>query len=154
MADRIVVMQGGHIEQVGRPLEVYDRPANTFVAGFIGSPAMNMLDAVIRHEGGAVVAETGGVRLPLDGAALEDGRNVILGIRPEHLLMAQDGLSGEIAVVEPTGSETHVIVRTGGRELTALVRERQEFAPGQPVHLRPAAGMVHVFDGQTRARVS
>jgi multiple sugar transport system ATP-binding protein len=152
MADKIVVMQSGRIEQAGAPLDLYDRPANTFVAGFIGSPAMNMLPG--RIEGGA--AEVMGARLPLpDDADAHEGREVTYGIRPEHLTLAQGGagLTGTIAVVEPTGSETHVIVRVGDREVVALFRERHGFAPGQTITLMPAAGKAHLFDKGTGARI-
>jgi multiple sugar transport system ATP-binding protein len=154
MADRIVVMQGGHIEQIGAPLEVYDRPANIFVAGFIGSPAMNMLEAVVRHDGGAVWADVAGTRLPLDTGP-EDGRPVTLGLRPEHLQPADEGLPGRIAVVEPTGAETYVVVRldAGGREVTAVVRDRRPLRPGEPIRLRAERGMAHLFDRTTGRRL-
>jgi multiple sugar transport system ATP-binding protein len=152
MADKIVVMQGGHIEQVGSPLEVYDRPANTFVAGFIGSPAMNLLDAVIRHEDGRVYAEVEGAFLPLD-ADLENGRIVIVGLRPEHLQPAEDGISGRIAVVEPTGAETYLIVRVGMGEVTAVLRDRRHVRPGQEIRLHAEPGMMHVFDRATGRRL-
>jgi multiple sugar transport system ATP-binding protein len=152
MADKIVVMQGGNIEQVGSPLEVYDRPANTFVAGFIGSPAMNLLDAVIRHEGGRVFAEVEGTLLPLD-ADLENGRIVTVGLRPEHLQPAGDGIAGQIAVVEPTGAETYLIVRVGIREVTAVLRDRRDVRPGQEIRLQAEPGMMHVFDRATGRRL-
>jgi multiple sugar transport system ATP-binding protein len=152
MADKIVVMQGGHIEQVGSPLEVYDRPVNTFVAGFIGSPSMNMLDAVVRHDGGAVFAEVAGTRLPLE-QPLEDGREVTVGLRPEHLQPADEGLPGQIAVVEPTGAETYLIVRVGTKEVTAVLRDRRAMRPGQEIRLRAEPGMVHVFDKATGQRL-
>jgi multiple sugar transport system ATP-binding protein len=152
MADKIVVMQGGNIEQIGSPLEVYDRPLNTFVAGFIGSPAMNMLEAVVRHDGGAVYAEVAGTRLALD-AGLEDGRAVTIGLRPEHLQPADDGLPGQIAVVEPTGAETYLVVRVGAREVTAVLRDRRAMRPGQDIRLRAEPGMVHVFDTATGRRL-
>jgi len=152
MADKIVVMQGGHIEQVGSPLEVYDRPVNTFVAGFIGSPSMNMLDAVVRHDGAAVFAEVAGTRLPLE-QPLEDGREVTVGLRPEHLQPADEGLPGQIAVVEPTGAETYLIVRVGTKEVTAVLRDRRAMRPGQEIRLRAEPGMVHVFDKATGQRL-
>ncbi|WP_343082299.1 sn-glycerol-3-phosphate ABC transporter ATP-binding protein UgpC [Ostreiculturibacter nitratireducens] len=155
MADRIVVMQGGNIEQVGTPLDVYDAPANTFVAGFIGSPSMNMLDGVVRRGDGAVVVEVPGARLPVtDREGLEEGREVVAGIRPEHLQISGDGLPGTIAVVEPTGSETHLVVRADGREVVTLLRERQRLSPGQEVRLASAPEHVHLFDRQSRARIS
>jgi len=156
MADRIVVLQGGYIEQIGSPLELYDNPANRFVAGFIGSPAMNMFDARLvapgRPEGGAEVA---GTRLALPGLpALEDGREVILGIRPEALELAEEGLAVTVNVVEPTGAELHVVTRMGEEEVVAVFRERHPLRPGDAVHLRPVAGAVHVFDRETGMRLS
>lgn len=153
MADKIVVMQGGHIEQIGSPLEVYDRPANLFVAGFIGSPAMNVLDAVVRHDGGEVVAEVAGTRLPLSVPGLGDGQEIALGLRPEHLQPAEDGLPGQIAVVEPTGAETYLVVRIGAREVTAVLRERREVRPGQEIRLRAEPDAIHVFDKGTGRRL-
>jgi multiple sugar transport system ATP-binding protein len=152
MADKIVVMQGGHIEQVGAPLDVYDRPVSTFVAGFIGSPAMNMLDAVVRHEGGTVWADVAGTRLALQ-ARVEDGRPLTLGLRPEHLLPADDGLPGVISVVEPTGAETYVVARVAEREVTAVVRDRRALRPGEPIRLRPDPAMMHLFDKETGRRI-
>ncbi|PRX37237.1 multiple sugar transport system ATP-binding protein [Meinhardsimonia xiamenensis] len=147
MADRIVVMNAGHIEQIGAPLELYDRPANRFVAGFIGSPSMNFIGARIAGEGGAPVADIGGVNLPLEpGPGIEPGREVVLGIRPEHLQLADSGIAVTVAVVEPTGSETHVVTRHGDDEIVAVFRERHRFGVGQKLHLRPAPGMIHVFD--------
>ena len=150
MADRIVVMQGGRIEQVGAPLELYDRPANAFVAAFIGSPSMNLLEGRV-HDG---MVEFGGTSLPLPkGVAAEEGREVIYGIRPEHLREADRGLTGKVAVIEPTGSETHVVVRLAGRELTAAFRDRVAFAPGAMITLAPDAAAPHLFDRATGARI-
>jgi multiple sugar transport system ATP-binding protein len=149
MADKIVVMQGGRIEQVGAPLELYDTPANTFVAGFIGSPAMNMLSGVV--EGGMVRA--GGALLPLPPALkLADGREVIYGIRPEAMHVADQGLNGTVAVVEPTGSETHVVLRVDGHEFVAVFRDRVTLRPGDAVTLAPDAAAVHIFDKATGLR--
>jgi multiple sugar transport system ATP-binding protein len=154
MADKIVVMQAGRIEQAGAPLDVYDSPANTFVAGFIGSPAMNMLPARIRRAGGAVLADTGDATIALSPASpLSEGREVTLGIRPEHLALGDTGLSGQVAVVEPTGSETHVVVRIGEADIVALFRDRQAFRPGMPVTLVPDPGKVHVFDRDSGVRL-
>jgi multiple sugar transport system ATP-binding protein len=150
MADRIVVMQGGRIEQVGAPLDLYDRPANTFVAGFIGSPAMNMLDGVVK--GGMV--EVPGARLPLPaGMKVAEGREVIYGIRPEHLSVGSTGIAGDVAVVEPTGSETHVVLRFGGRDVVAMFRDRVPFRPGDALVLVPDAGSVHLFDKGSGVRL-
>ena len=150
MADKIVVMQGGRIEQIGAPLELYDRPANIFVASFIGSPSMNMIDGVV--QGGAVLA--GGATLPLPpGMNVAEGREVIYGVRPENLTVSPTGISGTIAVVEPTGSETHVVIRIAGRELVAVFRDRVTHRPGDAITLAPReAAEVHIFDKSSGAR--
>ncbi|GAB2174560.1 ABC transporter ATP-binding protein [Dongia sp. agr-C8] len=151
MADRIVVMHDGIIEQIGTPLELYDSPRNLFVAGFIGSPAMNFLKGAAKGDGSV---EVGGTRLPVAGKhTVADGQPVVYGIRPEHLELAQDGFPAKVAVVEPTGSETMVVVRVGEEEVVALFRERHQFAPGQTVHLRPRVEQVHLFDSQSGQRV-
>jgi multiple sugar transport system ATP-binding protein len=150
MADKIVVMQGGRIEQVGAPLELYDRPANTFVASFIGSPAMNMIEG--RIEGSAVLA--GGARLAVPaGVQVVEGQEVIFGIRPEFFRPAAEGLAGTVAVVEPTGSETHVVVRIAGRDMVAVFRERVSIRPGDAITLAPEAGAAHIFDKASGARL-
>jgi multiple sugar transport system ATP-binding protein len=151
MADKIVVMQGGRIEQVGAPLDLYDRPVNTFVAGFIGSPAMNMLAGAVK--GGIVVLEDGS-RLPLPkGLAVADGREVTYGVRPEHLTVGE-GIAGTVAVVEPTGSETHVVLRAGGRDVVAMFRDRVSFRPGDSLTFAPDAEKVHLFDRSSGVRLS
>ncbi|MCU0827793.1 MAG: sn-glycerol-3-phosphate ABC transporter ATP-binding protein UgpC [Tabrizicola sp.] len=150
MADKIVVMQGGRIEQVGAPLELYDRPANTFVASFIGSPAMNMLPGVVQN---GAVAIVGGGRLPLPpGMSIAEGREVTYGIRPEHLGVAE-GIAGTVAVVEPTGSETHVVLRSGEREVVAMFRDRVAFRPGDNLTFAPDAEKVHLFDKASGVRL-
>jgi multiple sugar transport system ATP-binding protein len=152
MADQIVVMQGGRIEQVGAPLELYDRPVNTFVAGFIGSPSMNMAPGVV--SGGMVTLEDG-TRLPLPpGLPVAEGREVTYGVRPEHLSVALDGIAGTVAVVEPTGSETHVVLRTAGHEVVAMFRDRVAFRPGDTLVLAPEAANVHLFDRASGVRLA
>jgi multiple sugar transport system ATP-binding protein len=150
MADRIVVLQGGRIEQVGAPLELYDRPANTFVAGFIGSPSMNILPGVV-EAGGVRVADA---LLPLPtGMKAAAGREVKYGIRPEHFLAGEGGLTGTVAVVEPTGSETHVVLRLDGAEVVAVFRDRVSFRPGDRLSLVPDAAKVHLFDHGSGVRL-
>ena len=159
MADRIVVMREGHIAQIGAPLELYDRPANVFVAGFIGSPAMNLLPGTLTHTPSGWRAEVEGASLPVpdlpaaDLAGLTEGREVICGIRPEHLELAEGGFTVQAAVVEPTGSETHLVARLGSRELVAVFRDRHAFEPGQMVQLAPQPGFVHLFDAATGERI-
>ncbi|MDX5351427.1 MAG: sn-glycerol-3-phosphate ABC transporter ATP-binding protein UgpC [Paracoccaceae bacterium] len=151
MADKIVVMQGGRIEQVGAPLDLYDRPANTFVAGFIGSPAMNMASGTVR---GGSVELASGTRLPLPpGLAVAEGREVTYGIRPEHLAVGTEGIAGTVAVVEPTGSETHVVLRTGKEEVVAMFRDRVAFRPGDRLTFAPDAEKVHLFDRSSGVRL-
>jgi len=154
MADRIVVMHDGRVEQIGSPLALYDRPANQFVAGFIGSPAMNFLEGTVRAGGAAHVQTAAGSRLPLPAAAgAAEGRAVVYGIRPEHLDLADDGFDAEVIVIEPTGSETQLYARVGEQEIVAVFRERHEFAPGQRIRLRPRAAAAHVFDASTGMRI-
>ena len=109
MADRIVVMQHGVVEQLGAPLELYDRPVNLFVAGFIGSPAMNFIEAKVASNNGRPVAvAANGTALPLPtGAPLRNDADIVYGIRPEHLHLreAGAGLEAEVVVVEPTGAK-------------------------------------------------
>ncbi|MPZ08767.1 MAG: sn-glycerol-3-phosphate ABC transporter ATP-binding protein UgpC [Kiloniellaceae bacterium] len=151
MADKIVVLQDGRIEQIGAPLELFDRPANTFVAGFIGSPAMNLLKGTVA-DGGAV--EINGSRLAVAGNhAAAKGEAVFFGIRPEHLELSPEGVPARIAVVEPTGSETLVFLRFGESEIVALFRERHDFKPGDTVHLRPRVDHVHLFNAETGQRI-
>jgi multiple sugar transport system ATP-binding protein len=155
MADQIVVMHDGRIEQTGSPLELYDRPANRFVAGFIGSPAMNFIDGTQRD--GMLVASNG-ARLPLALAqAANDGRAMTYGIRPEHLDLAPgddvSGFEAEVVVIEPTGSETQLFARLGAQEIVAIFRERHEFAPGQKIRLKPRAPVAHLFDASSGQRI-
>ena len=150
MADQIVVMHDGRVEQIGAPLELYDRPANRFVAGFIGSPAMNFIEGTV--QGGAFSA--GSIRLPLPSHAPKtEGTRLVFGIRPEHLDLADDGAEAEVVVVEPTGSETQLVARLAGQDVIAVFRERHAFAPGQHIRLRPRDGLVHLFDSASGQRI-
>ena len=161
MGDKIVVMKDGRIEQTGSPLDLYDRPANLFVAGFIGSPAMNFLPGTLRRSAaGATVELADGTRLgaPL-AAAGADGQPVIYGTRPEHLILiegggAGDGIATEVVVVEPTGAETFVACRHHGTEIAAVFRERHDFKPGSTIHLQPDLQRAHLFDAQSGQRLA
>jgi multiple sugar transport system ATP-binding protein len=132
MADKIVVMNAGKVEQIGSPLELYDHPANLFVAGFIGSPAMNFLPE------------------------RRDGRDVLVGVRPEHLEVvngaANGALPAEVVVVEPTGADTQIFCKVNGVDVTAVVRERHEFHPGEAIRLRPK--LTYLFDPSSGARLA
>jgi len=153
MADKIVVLQDGRVEQIGAPLELFDRPANVFVAGFIGSPAMNLLNGAVAGGDGAGV-EVNGARLAVAGRhQVAAGQPVLFGIRPEHLELAPEGFPARVSVVEPTGSETMVFLRFGDSDLVALFRERHDFKPGDTIHLRPRADQVHLFHAESGQRI-
>lgn len=150
MADKIVVMNSGNIEQTGAPLELYDRPANLFVAGFIGSPAMNILPGSTGN--GGFVAE-GGAVLPMPPSA-KNGAGYY-GIRPEHMRLADgDGIPATVQIVEPTGSETQVMVRIGDTPLTCAFRERISAGPGETIRITPDLGLVHLFAGGSGQRLA
>ena len=157
MADKIVVMNGGNVEQIGAPLELYDRPANLFVAGFIGSPAMNFICGQI--SGGTFTS--GSVHLPLPpGAPTDHSGEVIYGIRPEHLRLDAAGVAASVLVTEPTGSETQVIMKLGDATMlgeTRMVgafRERIAHRPGETLSVLPDASLVHLFEGASGARLN
>jgi multiple sugar transport system ATP-binding protein len=155
LADRIVVMHDGLVEQVGAPLELYDRPQNLFVAGFIGSPAMNFLTGTIRTNGAPLFESVTGIRLPLTTVPSgNDGRPAIYGIRPEHFLIADDGAEAEVQVVEPTGSELQVAAKIGGDDVIAVFRERHDFKPGDKIRLKPDPRLVHLFDAPSGQRLT
>jgi len=155
MADKIVVMHDGIVEQMGAPLELYDRPANMFVAGFIGSPAMNFVKGNITVNGKAVFKTEGGLELPLATApAGADGRPAVYGIRPEHFVIDEaNGIPAEVVVVEPTGSETQVFAKLGGQDIVGVFRERVTVGPGDTIPLTPNPALVHLFDAQTGQRL-
>lgn len=149
LADRIVVMQAGKIEQIGTPLDLYDNPANEFVATFIGAPSMSLLEGTL--SGGKV--DLGGHEVVC--GLSNDAGPVRLGVRPEHLALvgAEEGLPMTVKVVEPTGSETMVFLTFNGQDITAVFRERHAFAPGQVIHLQPDVAHLHCFDATTGARI-
>jgi len=155
MADKIVVMHDGIVEQTGKPLELYDRPDNLFVASFIGSPAMNLLKGALGGEGSTVFQGAGGIAIPLaTGISAAKGDSVVLGVRPEHLRLADDGFQIEVVVVEPTGSEIQIIGRTpGGEEIVANFRERHAFEPGQTIRVAVDESLIHLFNGETGKRL-
>jgi multiple sugar transport system ATP-binding protein len=155
MADKIVVMHDGIVEQMGAPLDLYDRPANLFVAGFIGSPAMNFLNGKVAVNGSASFVTDTGIKLPLAGAPSgADGRPAIYGIRPEHFVIDSSiGIPAEISVVEPTGSETQVFAKVGGQDIVGVFRERVSVGPGDLLPLAPNPTLAHLFDAETGQRL-
>jgi multiple sugar transport system ATP-binding protein len=152
MADKIVVMHDGLVEQIGAPLELYDRPANLFVAGFIGSPAMNFVKGSI--DGAGFLADAG-FRLPVTGApAGSSGRPAVYGLRPESIRLDPAGIEARVHVVEPMGSETQVVAGIGGQNLTCVFRERIAARPGEMIRLMPDAAQTHLFDAASGARLA
>jgi multiple sugar transport system ATP-binding protein len=152
MADKIVVLQGGLVEQIGMPLDLYDKPDNMFVAGFIGSPAMNFVKGKIT---GGKFCDTAGHAWPIPAAFPDsEGRPVILGIRPEHIQRDTQGVRVQIQLTEPTGSETLVAARAGDVELKCLFRDRLPVQSGDVLDISIAPGLAHFFDPQTGRRLS
>jgi multiple sugar transport system ATP-binding protein len=155
MADKIVVLHDGRVEQIGAPLDLYDRPANLFVAGFIGSPAMNVLKGHIFGGGKPAFKAENGVEMPLASApSASDGKPAAYGFRPEHLRIAQDGLPAQVVVVEPTGSETQVMLKLGGSDIVAVFRDRIAARPGEIIKIAPDLASVHLFDGESGQRLA
>ncbi len=156
MADRIVVMNGGRIEQVGTPLELYDHPANLFVAGFLGSPAMSFIDgAILKSAQGTHVRLSDGTMVQVTGGSAPNGASVTLGIRPEHYRIDSEGpIRLVVDVIEPTGSESHIYGRVDESAVRAVFRERISAAPGEALQLSVDPEKVHLFDASTGMRLS
>jgi multiple sugar transport system ATP-binding protein len=155
MADKIVVMHDGIVEQIGEPLDLYDQPANLFVAGFVGSPAMNFIKGKLSMNGRASFLTESGVALPVGGAPrASNGQPAVYGIRPEHFALSNDGVDAEVIVIEPTGSETQAHLKIGGENVTGVFRERLTAQPGEIIRVMPRPDLVHLFDPQTGQRLS
>ena len=167
MADLVVVMRAGRIEQVGSPLDLYDRPANAFVATFIGAPPMSLVRGEIRDIAGLRVLQNAeGVRiglgdLPRAVQGLAEGHACLLGFRPEHVTVARGAgspngpgaFSGTVALVESTGIDTHLIVATAHGDVVAILRGRADLAPGEEVTLTLDLAHAHLFDAETGSRL-
>ncbi len=159
MADKIVVMRAGRIEQAGAPLDIYDHPRNLFVAAFIGSPAMNLIPGTVRGADGRTRVETDdGVSLPLPpGAPGREGQAVCYGVRPDHLSVvgsgagsgSGDGIGAIVDVVEPTGADTLIFARVGNHRICGAFSDRFSFRPGERIALAPRLDAVHLFDAQS-----
>jgi multiple sugar transport system ATP-binding protein len=155
MGDRIVVMNEGIIEQVGKPLELYDKPANLFVAGFIGSPSMNFIAGTVKNAG---LVTSNGTRIALPELALQDGQAVTIGIRPEHIRIEGCKNSGSIVlrldVIEPTGSETYLYGKIDQSACCIALRERLNIAVNDEIQITLPVEHLHVFDTVTTNRLN
>ncbi|HEY4200686.1 MAG TPA: sn-glycerol-3-phosphate ABC transporter ATP-binding protein UgpC [Devosiaceae bacterium] len=149
MADKIVVLNAGNVEQIGAPLELYDRPANQFVAGFIGSPSMNFIPGKVTPQGFLAA----GITLPLP-AGLHAETNATYGIRPEHFELHPEGLPASVLLVEPMGSETQVTMTLGEHQVIGVFRERVQAKPGETINVRPDIANVHLFDKADGRRIN
>jgi multiple sugar transport system ATP-binding protein len=156
MGDKIVVMNGGRVEQVGAPLDLYDRPANIFVATFLGSPAMNLLRGMVDSSVPSRLVFADGESTPLEHAPpAYTGREVIFGVRPEDIrLDPKGGFPCLVSLVEPMGSETHLVARAGDTEIVVVLRERMAIREGETVRLSLQATQAHFFDPESGQRIS
>ena len=153
MADRIVIMKDGHIQQVGTPAEVYHSPANAFVAQFIGAPSMNMLPGILNNDG---IELTTGKRINT-GHSSDASRKIMLGVRPDDLVLGGPGetlINGTVTVREPLGAETLIYIDTGADEIIAKADGRTPPELGSQVELTSVADNLHVFDAETGAAIS
>ena len=164
LADRIVIMRDGHIQQIGTPLDVYHNPVNLFVAGFIGSPAMNLVPGRIATDAGGLACDIGGgVRVPvptgeIDG--LTEGRQVVMGIRPDDLVLVDADAGGagwqtesRIAVVEPMGSESILFLDLGGHEMVGKAEGRTVPKAGTKARMALNLDHLHLFDPETEQAI-
>jgi len=160
MADEVVIMRDGYIEQTGSPMQIYDRPNNLFVAQFIGSPGMNIIECTIEKVNGTLCAARDKLHLPLPADIdVTNGQKVFYGIRPEHLGASKHSAPGPasssdapgvVRVVEPTGPEIHVYSKLAGQDICSISRERIQWEPGEAIFIKPELEHVHLFDGETK----
>ena len=156
MADRVVVLNEGRIEQVGRPLELYDNPINKFVAGFIGTPSMNLIDGQIDLSARipyAVFKSGEKLALPLH-SSLQDGDKSIYGIRPENCKVSGSGVPAKVELVEPMGAETQILVRLNEQKFIISIHERLHVSPGDTIRFEPDINKVVIFDQKSGRNVA
>jgi multiple sugar transport system ATP-binding protein len=164
MGDRIVVLKDGVIQQIGTPLGLYNKPINRFVAGFIGSPAMNIMKSTIRESGGRLVADEGDFTIALDGNlgnAMRPyvGKDVLIGIRPEDMVVTDKAVEGQsitarVEVVEPLGSEILLYVSTKQHEsIIVRIPPHYEYHVDDTGYFKPALEKVHFFDIETEKAI-
>src|SRR3954463_3322290 len=156
LGDRVVIMRDGYVQQVGTPLTVYEKPANKFVAGFIGAPAMNFIDVAVRREPGGMAVESRGLKISVnspEARAIEafHGKQIVMGVRPEHLSLGNgaigSGFDAHVEVVEQLGSEILLETRVGPDSLTvARVPAKTKVTPGDQVRISAQLARLHFFD--------
>jgi multiple sugar transport system ATP-binding protein len=151
MADRIVVMHDGIVEQIGTPLELFDHPGNLFVAQFIGSPAMNVFKGTVQN--GQVAALGAQWPLPPTSQPVANGTLVHYGIRPGDLELASSGIAAQVVVVEPTGAETELLLQIADQKFVLVIHGRTDVRPTDTVYLQFNPAKAHVFDGTTEQRL-
>ncbi len=164
MGDKIVVMKDGVIQQIGAPLQLYNNPVNRFVAGFIGSPPMNIMNAEVREEGGSIVADEGSFSIKISGKHVDSlkpyiGKTVLMGLRPEDLVYneqaaAENNISAKVEVVEPLGAEIHLYVSTAEHQIIVRTPPRHDFQVDEQVNLTPDMSRIHFFDAETEKVIS
>jgi len=151
MADRIVVMHDGIVEQIGTPLELFDRPGNLFVAQFIGSPAMNVFKGTV--QGRSVHALEKQWLMPSNISTVSEGQQVYFGIRPNDLSLASSGIPAKVVVVEPTGAETELLLQIGEQSVTLVMHGRTSVHPDDMVYLQFDPNKAHIFDLSSEQRL-
>ncbi|QIE54988.1 sn-glycerol-3-phosphate ABC transporter ATP-binding protein UgpC [Pikeienuella piscinae] len=155
MADKVVVLRDGVVEQVGAPIDLYDFPANRFVAEFIGSPSMNIFDGAVVGDDRTAFRTSGGVDFPIVAhPRSRAGQPMLYGIRPEHLSLSDQGVPAVVTLVEPTGSEVHVTAKVGSDTLVAISRERKPLRVGELVHFSPSLEAAHLFERDSGIRLA
>lgn len=150
-------MRDGHVEQIGAPLDLYGFPDNTFVATFIGSPSMNLIEGTIRvGDKGTLFIANNGDKLPLGDRKIPDGTKAIYGIRPEHLALsdAERGIATKIILAEPMGSETQVLLALGGVKVVAAFRERTSYVIGDTIYVAPELNKICLFAADIGKRIA
>jgi multiple sugar transport system ATP-binding protein len=156
LADRIVVMHDGIIEQIGTPLELFDAPGNLFVAQFIGSPSMNVMQGTLRWRDAKPFVESQGRQWPVHAATTgHDGQNVSYGVRPGDISIsaAGQGIAAKVIVIEPTGAETELLLEVGTEKIIVVIHGRTDAKPGDIVGLDIVAANTHLFDGKSGDRL-
>jgi multiple sugar transport system ATP-binding protein len=161
MSDRIAVMQGGTLQQFGTPDEVYSRPVNRFVAGFIGTPSMNLIEGTLSRGDTGVVFSSSALTLTIDRSSIAndvfnngDSLAVTLGFRPDDIIFGDEGEEARVSVVEPTGHEVIVIFDLHGTEIVGRISPDIRLKSGEVVRLSPSVNKLHFFDGRDGSRLN